>query len=367
MSDQTPIAFHDVAAYFTKEQWMRLEDWQKERYLDVMKEIHEALISLGYTITNPDILFKIKKKDESCVQIDYDSAERENTCIADLPDILIRIKEESLGEIPYCEENNDFSERHNFGEPNTRLPNTQGDNSFLIKMEEEIDLVDYHNSVGVENSISPATGSVVVKQEEVNPIDHDDMNETEFTDHHNTHSWINKEYRENKHLNDFPGTQFENVDWSESPQGKSYICSECGKSFLGSSSLSRHRKIHKGELPFKCVQCDKCFSGMAELLLHQRRTHTGERPYTCSQCQKSYINQSTLNKHQKTHTGERPYACDQCDKCFSHNYHLLRHRRVHTGERPFQCSLCDKRFYRKATLEKHQVVHSKLKIARIKY
>ncbi|XP_075461267.1 zinc finger protein 398-like isoform X4 [Ascaphus truei] len=329
MSDQTPIAFHDVAAYFTKEQWMRLEDWQKERYLDVMKEIHEALISLGYTITNPDILFKIKKKDESCVQIDYDSAERENTCIADLPDILIRIKEESLGEIPYCEENNDFSERHNFGEPNTR--------------------------------------SVVVKQEEVNPIDHDDMNETEFTDHHNTHSWINKEYRENKHLNDFPGTQFENVDWSESPQGKSYICSECGKSFLGSSSLSRHRKIHKGELPFKCVQCDKCFSGMAELLLHQRRTHTGERPYTCSQCQKSYINQSTLNKHQKTHTGERPYACDQCDKCFSHNYHLLRHRRVHTGERPFQCSLCDKRFYRKATLEKHQVVHSKLKIARIKY
>ncbi|XP_069089501.1 zinc finger protein 398-like isoform X6 [Pleurodeles waltl] len=64
VSARVSIAFNDVAAYFSEEEWSRLEDWEKELYRSVMKEIHGALISLGYAIVNPDILLRIKQAGE---------------------------------------------------------------------------------------------------------------------------------------------------------------------------------------------------------------------------------------------------------------------------------------------------------------
>ncbi|KAM4015852.1 uncharacterized protein ACNLHF_002431 isoform 3-T3 [Anomaloglossus baeobatrachus] len=94
MSHQAPIIFYDVAASFTEEQWSRLEQWQKDVYKNVMRDIHEALVTLGYAITNPDVLFNIKKQDQSCIRIDCSSGERKEIPVGDHPDILIRIEAE---------------------------------------------------------------------------------------------------------------------------------------------------------------------------------------------------------------------------------------------------------------------------------
>ena len=51
-----------------------------------------------------------------------------------------------------------------------------------------------------------------------------------------------------------------------------------------------------------------------------------------------------LNKHRRIHSGENPCACPDCDKKFKDSGQINNHRRSHTGEKPFACPDCDKKF-----------------------
>ncbi|XP_069086033.1 gastrula zinc finger protein 5-1-like isoform X2 [Pleurodeles waltl] len=62
-SDKVPDKFHDAAAYFCEDEWKLLHEWQKELYNSVMKEIHQALISLGPLITTTVFSLREKEKD----------------------------------------------------------------------------------------------------------------------------------------------------------------------------------------------------------------------------------------------------------------------------------------------------------------
>ncbi|NXF13383.1 ZN282 protein, partial [Smithornis capensis] len=89
----------------------------------------------------------------------------------------------------------------------------------------------------------------------------------------------------------------------------------------------------------------------------QQHSQARGKSYICSDCGKSFVCHSWLVRHQTTHTGERPYKCSECDKTYRRKDYLLNHQRRHSGEGLFQCPLCTKRFVLRRSLVKHQESH----------
>ncbi|KFW60619.1 Zinc finger protein 595, partial [Pygoscelis adeliae] len=55
------------------------------------------------------------------------------------------------------------------------------------------------------------------------------------------------------------------------------------------------------------------FNDGSPLLIHEM-LHRGEKPYKCLDCGKSFTRSSNRNAHQRIHSGDRPYKCPDCGK-----------------------------------------------------
>ncbi|XP_069499260.1 transcriptional repressor RHIT-like isoform X1 [Ambystoma mexicanum] len=60
--EEAPRSFLDVAACFSEEEWKLLEHWQKDLYRNVMKDIQQALTSLGPLIATSVFSLRPKEK-----------------------------------------------------------------------------------------------------------------------------------------------------------------------------------------------------------------------------------------------------------------------------------------------------------------
>ncbi|XP_078511745.1 uncharacterized protein LOC144770838 isoform X2 [Lissotriton helveticus] len=92
------VTFHDVAAYFSEEEWKTMFQWQKELYKNVMKEVHQALFSLGHHIVNTNVFLRISRSRKARFQDPEKSINGNDPnmpCLSPIqPDILFRIKQE---------------------------------------------------------------------------------------------------------------------------------------------------------------------------------------------------------------------------------------------------------------------------------
>lgn len=60
MMFQVLVSFEDLAVDFTWEEWQYLNNAQRILYRDVMLETYNCLVSLGYHITKPELIFRLE-------------------------------------------------------------------------------------------------------------------------------------------------------------------------------------------------------------------------------------------------------------------------------------------------------------------
>ena len=102
------------------------------------------------------------------------------------------------------------------------------------------------------------------------------------------------------HLSELPITE------RHAARGLPYRCGECNKCFTRRDNLRVHMRKHSGD--FRCAQCRRQFSQNRHLLDHVKAVHEARR-LQCVFCQKWYSTRRALKQHVRTHTG----LCDQPD------------------------------------------------------
>ena len=130
------------------------------------------------------------------------------------------------------------------------------------------------------------------------------------------------------------------------------VCGVCGKRFDYPWALEKHSRVHTGERPHRCEQCQAAFTSQGGLNTHVRTVHSSDRPFLCSVCGKGFKMGTDLRKHQQRHLAVKLHVCSVCKKGFSLKPELRTHMKIH-GPREHPCRQCAQTFAHPSNLRRH--------------
>ncbi|XP_069083134.1 zinc finger protein 135-like isoform X3 [Pleurodeles waltl] len=337
-----PVTFLDVAAYFNDEEWRLLHEWQNELYNNVMKEIHQALVSLGPVIATSVFSLRAKEKEDVYPLESHDPEQRHsinpspNDTFAN-SDVLYRMKR---NERTLLKENPDRGKRKNSDCIITG--NSKSDLLRVAKRNEKLHLKDTSDTERMESSDNLSTGFPFLSSDSI------------FEANKKFESCIDHCNEEEKNTNLALGVNklVNSTEHQASDYERAYITSGCERSFSHHLDITNHHRSSTVEEVGASVEY--CSSS--------NRTPNPaqyEGPHKQTQCiwtdqEKRFSDSTTPNPDQKIDTILKMWICSQCGKCFSQSDNEIAHQRVNNGEQQNTCSECEKNLHHSTKLDKTQ-------------
>ncbi|XP_069460853.1 zinc finger protein interacting with ribonucleoprotein K-like isoform X2 [Ambystoma mexicanum] len=410
---QAPLTFQDLAACFSEEEWKLLHEWQNELYMNVMKEIHQALISLGPLIATSVFSLRAKENEELCAKDNRDSERMSssNDPLGNLnssfhvsigingdgtqyllkPQDTVRrdssdgFSTGSLITASSCslrtKENldqclggkQDLKINHSVNPTKPEAP-TQII-SLIIKEEEDVEYMERQHSKRLGSSNNPTELNFLNIRPEPTFVDSLGVKGGETARSISGNGQIRKAVNDLK-CNETTSSSKASPDkatsvfqgsgqqiysrsqlWSESsPITHGQKHTQCEMGYKNSTLAVSYPRIPILHISDKTNE-NKSTLANTDHLPCQQNTNLNWTQFKCTVCKKSFKQNMHLVRHMRIHMGRRQYQCNECGKSFCQSGTLNRHRKIHTGEKPYHCTQCDKSFNQKGNLILHQRIH----------
>ncbi|XP_047384269.1 paternally-expressed gene 3 protein isoform X1 [Sciurus carolinensis] len=143
-----------------------------------------------------------------------------------------------------------------------------------------------------------------------------------------------------------------------------FECPKCGESFIHSSFLFEHQRIHEQDQLYSMKGCDDGFISL--LPVKPRRNRAAERnpalagsAIRCLQCGQGFIHSSALNEHMRHHReDELLEQSEAAEEVLIHGFALTEFQGSEPEEKLFECTICGECFFTAKELgDHHTKVH----------
>ncbi|XP_059756315.1 putative zinc finger protein 487 isoform X3 [Balaenoptera ricei] len=291
-----PVSFEDVTMGFTQEEWQHLDPAQRTLYRDVMLENYSHLISVGYCVTKPEVIFKLEQ-----------------------------------GEEPWMLEEESQSQSH----PVDLMEKSQEKE---VQHWWKVDIVNNKTPTKERNSVLGKTFSLdtnsILSRKIPGKYDSYGMNLDSLSELiiSNRHSFVRQLDEFNTHGKLLLCTKHRNSHSRE----KSLEYDRTGKA-ISPNDIFQHQDTQILKLSSEYNECGKAFNEGATFITHKRAS-SWEKPYGCNEHVKAFSDRPTFTVHQGTHTRENHYELNDCGRwSVGEKSNLSKHHGVIMEKRYYEC------------------------------